>query len=182
MSGCICQPSFHRNPALRGKISAQALWLGCFSAHQAWWGTLSTGLKWGLNSPKDSNCAAGPKVTEKPFCVVTIVWLRALWGGWGKLSCRVGIVSIPSRADFLIPLCSYVTPGLLCFTWEGSYTWARSKNAASSVQGRNHISLLRFHSLYGWHGEPLRNGANCHITCAVCPGGIFFAFSSFSRK
>lgn len=182
MSGCICQPSFHTNSALQGKISAQDLWLGCFSAHQEWWGILSTALKQALSSLKDPNCDTGPKVTEKPFCVVTIVWLRALSGGWGKLSCHVGIVSIPSRADFLIPFSSSAIPRLLCFTWEGSYTWAGSKYAASSVPGRNHISLLRFHSLYGWHGEPLRNGANRRITCAVCPRGIFFAFSCFSRK
>lgn len=181
MSGCICQPSFRTNSALQGKISAQDLWLGCFSAHHEWGGTISTGLKRGLNPLKDPNCDTGPEVTEKN----PSVWSQLCgWGHFlgGKLSCHVGMVHIPSRADSLIPFPSYVIPGLLGFTWDCSSTWARSKHAASWVQGRNHISLLRFHSLYGWHGEPLRNGANCPITCAVCPGGIFFAFSSFSRK
>lgn len=56
MSECICQPSFHTNSALQAKISVQGLWLGCFSAHQEWWGILSTGLKRGLNSLKSPDC------------------------------------------------------------------------------------------------------------------------------
>lgn len=126
------------------------------------------------NSLKHPKCDPGFSVT--------------LLCGWGhlwrlrkaKLPCGHRFYS--QQSWFLNPFSSYAIPGLLCLTWEGSYTWARSKCAAGSVQGRNHISLLRFHSLYGWHGEPLRNGANCRITCAACPGGIFFAFSSFSRK
>lgn len=150
------------------------LWLGCFSAHQEQWGTLSTGLKRALNSLKHPKCDPGFSVTF--LCGWGHLWrLRK-----AKLPCGHHFYS--QQSWFLNPFSSYAIPGLLCLTWEGSYTWARSKCAASSVQGRNHISLLRFHSLYGWHGEPLRNGANCRITCAACPGGIFFAFSSFSRK
>lgn len=113
MSGCICQPSFHTNSALQGKISAQDLWLGCFSAHQEWGGALSTGLKWGLDSLKDPSGDAGPKVTEKPLCVVTVAWLRALSGRKAKLQCGHGLSS--QQSSFLHPLlqlCDSRTPVL----------------------------------------------------------------------